>query len=99
MAVTQQAGAMERNFRLVTSIGTALLAFSLLFNAYVVWRNRQLHKDTQYKAIRLQQIEVQSRLWQQFIQDMRTYSATRPAVDPILQKYGLKEGMPTTKPH
>ncbi len=84
-------------YRLLMPVGAALLLFSLLFNLFVVWRNIQLQRETQRKAIRLQQIETQVQDWQMFFQDLTAYSARQPAIDPILQRYGLKAAGPPAK--
>ncbi len=87
----------QKTHQLITTIGCALLAVSLLFNVYIVWRNIGLHRETQRKAVRLQQIELQVRDWQQLFQELVVYSNKQPAIDPILQKYGLKTATVSSK--
>jgi hypothetical protein len=91
--------AQQKMQQLVGLIGSAVLTLSLLINAYLVWRNVSLHRETGNKAMRLQQIEVQVRDWQQLFQELVAYSNKQPALDPILQKYGLKTSPVSSKPH
>lgn len=90
--------AQQKLHQLITSAGAALLVFCLLCNAYFVWRNVNLHRETHTKAVRLQQIEAQVRDWQQLFQDLAAYSARQPAIDPILQKYGIQGASTSSKP-
>jgi hypothetical protein len=90
--------AQQKLHQLVGVIGSAVLIFSLLFNAYFVWRNISLHRESANKAMRLQQIEGQVRDWQQLFQELLAYSSRQPTLDPVLQKYGLKTSTVSTKP-
>jgi len=94
-------GTQLNTHQLIVKIGAGILALILLFNVYLVWRNIGLHRQTYSKSIRIQQIEMQVRDWQQLFQELLAYGSRQPALDPILQKYGLKSGgtvvAPTSK--
>jgi uncharacterized membrane protein len=85
----------RKTYQLLMSVGSALLLFSLLMNLYLVWRNVQLYRESQNKAVRVQRMETEFREWQAFFAEMLEYSKRQPAVDPILQKYMVK---PTAAP-
>lgn len=89
--------AQQKTHQLIIMIGGAVLAISLISNAFFVWRNISLHRSTHEKAVRLQQIELQVRDWQQLFQELLAYSNKQPALDPILQKYGLKAAVTSSK--
>ncbi|MSR64554.1 MAG: hypothetical protein EXS18_02095 [Verrucomicrobiae bacterium] len=91
--------AQQKIHQLTGMIGSVVLMFSLVINAYFVWRNINLHREAGNKALRLQQIEVQFRDWQQLFQELIVYSNKQPALDPVLQKYRLKTSTVSSKPH
>ncbi len=88
----------QKALRIITALGTAILLLSLIVNVYLVWKNVGLYRETQRKAVRLSSMESQMRDWQQFMLELVEYSHKQPALDPVLQKYMIKQSTPATKP-
>lgn len=84
--------------RVLTLAGILMLGVVLLYDAYLVWRKVQLHRETDGHSKRLQQIDAKTREWQMLFQNLVAYSVRQPEIDPILQKYGLKESSVASKP-
>ena len=88
----------QKPLHIIAAVGASILLLSLIINVYLVWKNRDLYRETQRKAVRLSSIEGQMRDWQQFMMELVEYSRKQPALDPVLQKYMIKQSTPTTKP-
>jgi hypothetical protein len=87
----------KKVFQLCAALGGAALAFSLLFSLYAVWRNVNLHRTTQAKAFRVQQMDNQAREWQAFFAELIAYSDQHPSLNPVLEKYRLKQPAPSAR--
>jgi hypothetical protein len=87
----------QKLFQSLFVAGIAVLSIGLIGNLYLVWRNIGLYRETQRRAIRLQVMESQMREWQQFLGELAEYSRQQPAIDPILQKYLVKQSAPASK--
>ena len=85
-------------YRFFILAGIFLLALILLYDAHLVWRNVQLYRQTDQHTLRLQQIDAETRDWQMLIQDLIAFSSREPAIDPILQKYGIKDPSASPQP-
>jgi hypothetical protein len=93
-----QANERRKLFQLVIVVGIALVCLNLLISLVMVWRNVQLYRESQNKAVRVQRMEADMREWQSFMADLVEYSRRQPAIEPILQKYVARPPSPTSKP-
>lgn len=85
---------VENQFQYAAMLGSLILAISLGCNGYFVWCNIQLHRATDEKAIRLQQMEATRREWQSFLQELGAYAQRDPELETILRNHGLKIAAP-----
>lgn len=78
--------------RLIVAVGGALLLICVICNLAFVWRNIALHRELVNAQVRLQQVNQTQQLIPAIVNDLLALSGQHPWLNPILQKYGLRQG-------
>ena len=78
--------------KLVVPLSVILALIGVIFAWFSGSNYAKLLDDARRKSVEVNQVQLEQAVYQRLSQELLVYSSKQPAIDPVLQAFGLKQG-------